>query len=248
MIDERDLYLQCKNHTILFVEDNTALREKTVLILEEYFHTVISASDGEDALEKYVEFKEKEGKYIDIVITDISMPHKNGLELTKDIKSLHPKQIVVVISAHQDSKYLIEFINLGIAHFIPKPIESQKILNVMAKLSHLLLKSNNQIFKDTNFIQINNNLIWDKRKNACYLNDKIIDLTKYDILMIKLLVSNIEAVCTVETIESNFYEHGYDVENENIRNLISRLRRKLPNDTIKNVYGYGYKLSKCFSA
>ena len=72
-----------KNLNILFVEDHDELRVGTVEILKNFFNIVDSASDGEEALSKYIDFNQKSSGYYDIVLSDIQMPVMNGIELVK---------------------------------------------------------------------------------------------------------------------------------------------------------------------
>jgi DNA-binding response OmpR family regulator len=244
MFDNKALYQQCKALSILFVEDYTPLRDKIVSILQDFFKIVISASDGQDGLEKYLSFQKEHGKSIDIVITDISMPHKNGLELSKDIQKINPDQVIAVISANQDSKYLIEFINMNIHQFMPKPVESERMLEVLYRLSKKVIEKNDPVTIDKNEILIGKNLKWCKEEKGLFCNDKKIKLTKYEFILMEYFVLKLDQICTFDAIISYFYEKNIDIYEENIRNMIARFRQKLPKNTIESIYGIGYRISK----
>lgn len=219
---------------MLLAEDYLPLQEKIALFLSNYFKEIHTASDGKEALEKYIDFKEKSGKHYDIVISDYEMPKINGIELIKMIKSQHNEQIFIVISAHQKPEYLIAFINLGILHFIPKPIEPHQMLTVFDKVSDVIEKSDVQHLSDAHS--------WYKKsKNLSYKKEQI-PLSKYDVLLFEILVEHIGLACSHEKILDHFYLHNEDIQKENIRNMIIRLRKKIPNISIENVYAIGYKL------
>jgi len=74
--------------TILYVEDDKAIREEMQETLEEFFQQVIVAKDGQEGLEKFSSYNEKFHSYPDLVITDIRMPRLNGIEMSKKILSL----------------------------------------------------------------------------------------------------------------------------------------------------------------
>ena len=82
------------NETILFVDDETDIAFMGKEMLERFGYTVIEKSDSSDALE---EFRSNPEKY-DIVITDYTMPKKNGLELASELKKIRP-DIAIILTA-----------------------------------------------------------------------------------------------------------------------------------------------------
>jgi DNA-binding response OmpR family regulator len=243
MLDFEALYKQTKDLNILFVEDYIPLREIIVEILEDFFNIVVETNNGEEGLKAYIDFKKTHQKYFDIVITDIKMPKLNGISLTKSIQEIHGDQIIVVLSAHQETEYLMELINLGIAQFIPKPVEHEKLLEVISQVcKKIKLQKPKNIETDT--IILDTNLIWNKKLLTLTHNSRQIELTKNELLVMQLLVSRLEYVCSVDTITDYFFNEGIDTSNESIRNMMSRLRKKLTENVITNIYGLGYKLSR----
>ncbi len=121
--------------TVLYVEDDKAMREQMTEILQDLFQEVIVAEDGQEGLEKFSSYKEKFRSYPDLVITDIRMPRLDGVEMSKKILALHPEQIVIVQSAHNESDLLLELINMGISHFLLKPLQPQQLYQTLRKAS-----------------------------------------------------------------------------------------------------------------
>ncbi len=227
---------KCKNLTILFIEDYIPLQKKIASVLSDYFENVEIASDGKEGIEKYKKIYEKNGKFYDIVITDYEMPKINGIELIKTVKKLNDKQIFIVISAHQNSEYLIEYINLGIEYFIPKPIGPDNLLNILDKVSDKFIFKNNELF------YLNDSLIWDKKNKLLFYNNESLKLSKYDLLLFEILVDSYGSLCNIDRILSHFYINNEDIQQENIRNMVVRLRKKIPKVTIESIYAMGYKL------
>lgn len=116
---------KAKKFTILYVEDELKLREKATAFLNKIFPNVETAANGAEALDKY-----KDHTY-DIVITDILMPKMNGIELIENIKSLNPKQEIIVLSADTDSEILSTCIQLGVTGYLIKPIDFNQVLTVL---------------------------------------------------------------------------------------------------------------------
>ena len=121
-IDIESILQYTKDLTVLYVEDELYIQEQSKKCFNKLIKSITMASDGIEALNIY----EKES--FDIVITDIVMPNMNGLELSKKIKEINLHQPIIVVSAHNEPEYLIEFINLNIRQFIQKPIVFEDIL------------------------------------------------------------------------------------------------------------------------
>jgi len=120
-----------KDLTVLYVEDDDAVRGDTVDILDEFFKQVDTAVDGQLGLAKYQEYYNKNGTYYDLILTDINMPNKNGIEMSRDILNINDEQKIVVISAHNESNYLHDLINLGVAGFLLKPVGMSNLLQTL---------------------------------------------------------------------------------------------------------------------
>ncbi len=243
MLNFEALYQRCKDLNVLFVEDYAPLQEKIVEILKDFFNIVVAANDGEDGLNEYIRFDQAHKKPYDIVITDIRMPNRDGVSLTKEIQKIHEDQIIIVLSAHQESKYLLEFINLGIAQFIPKPVEPEKLLEVLNHISKKI-QHTPAVLVDSDIVVLSDTMTWNKRLLRLSKDDIEIKLTKNELIIMELLISNIEYICCIDSIIEHFYSKNIETSNENIRNMMSRLRKKVPEDAISNLYGLGYKLSR----
>ena len=134
MINSKELLEYTKNLSILFVEDHDQLRISTDSILKNFFKVVASAENGQDGLKHYLNYiQENDGKFYDIVLTDIKMPKMDGVELTKNIYEINPSQALIVLSAFDESKYLLPLINLGIEQFLKKTIRFPRVTQNFTK-------------------------------------------------------------------------------------------------------------------
>ena len=113
---------------LLYVEDNQEARESTLLILEEFFETIIVAIDGKDGYEKFKENK------IDLIITDINMPKLNGLEMTEKIRELNNDISILVLSAYNESGFFMDSIKLGVDGYLLKPIDLNQFIGMLDKV------------------------------------------------------------------------------------------------------------------
>lgn len=243
MINSKELLKYTKNLSILFVEDQDDLRTSTTQVLKNFFKIVESAEDGSEALDKYNTYTEKNnGKYYDIVLTDLAMPKLNGVELTQSIYKINPKQTLIVLSAHDESKFLLPLINLGIEHFIKKPLDFQELLKVLLNTSKKIINSlNNNIDSYTEVVSLGDSYKYNRVNNSLKNEIENIYLTKYEIIFIQQLTSNIGKIYSNEDIVSNYLLENENIDAQNIRKLVSKLRKKLPKDSLESIYGVGYR-------
>jgi DNA-binding response OmpR family regulator len=237
MIDSKELIEYSKKLTILFVEDDKELSLNTSEILKNFFLDVDVAFDGEEALERY-----KSNVY-DIVITDIRMPKLNGVALTEKIYEIDPDQSVIVLSAHDNSSYLLPLINLGIEQFITKPIDYQELLRTLLKVSKNLVhkkESLNQLSDE--MILLGDGIKYDRETRILKGKEGNIYLTKYEIVLIQLMSSKIGKIYSNDDIVAHFESQNETIDAQNIRKLVSKIRKKLPKNVLESIYAIGYRL------
>lgn len=130
----KNLSLTIRNKTILYVEDDSVVRKEMKLLLEEFFDVVTEAHDGQIALKLYNTYHQETNKHYDLVISDISMPNINGIELVEEIYKVNPKQNIIIISAYDDKKYLLPLIKLGVEDFLKKPIDTVELVQTLKNI------------------------------------------------------------------------------------------------------------------
>jgi len=114
---------------VLLVDDEEGIRNVLGITLRDAGYTLLTADNGISALDIFK-------KHLpDIVLTDVRMPGKSGMELLKDIKQIRPETEVVMITGHGDMKLAIESLKMDAVDFIPKPID-QDILEIALKRAH----------------------------------------------------------------------------------------------------------------
>jgi len=115
--------------SVLFVEDNDSLRFLFEKMLAKKVAKVISAENGQVGLDLYLLHKP------DLVITDISMPVMDGLQMIKKIKEKMPDTKVVVMSAYSNNEYFLEAINLRVDAYLLKPVDAPKLVSTLNNMS-----------------------------------------------------------------------------------------------------------------
>ncbi len=132
MVSAKELKTAAQGVSILYVEDDFELRENTIRLLSNFFTAIDYAANGQEGLDKY------KSKSYDLVITDINMPVMNGVKMVREIKTINNKQLISVISAHDEANYLLELINLGVDSFVLKPVDIELLLAMLDKSVKLI--------------------------------------------------------------------------------------------------------------
>jgi DNA-binding response OmpR family regulator len=228
-----------KKLTILYVEDDETLLEKGALLFNDIFKYVDTAANGKIAFEMYEEYKYDTNSYYDIVITDFMMPFMNGKELSKQILSKNKNQIIVVISAYNQSDDLIDFINIGINKFITKPFLTKNIIKVLEEICDDIGENKQNIVKLPQMFEYN------FKQKELSKNSKTIKLTNSEITILELFLLNPNQIYSNSDIFVSLNTNNYEEKNfsiNSIKSMIKRLKQKLPENFIKNIYGQGYKV------
>lgn len=224
--------MDIKNAKILIVEDEPQINRLVEMVLiSDGFYNIKKAFDGKEAIDMLK--KEKP----DLVILDVMLPEIDGFEVCKYIKSntyLNKIQVIMLTAKKMEEDILTGF-ECGAVDYISKPFNN-KILLARVK-AHL----NNIDFNEISFQDVK---IDDLKKNVI-INDKQINLTKYEYEILKFMLTSPGVVYSRSQILNHL--RGYDSFNVSERAIdvqILNLRRKLGQfgNNIVTVRGIGYKL------
>lgn len=118
------------NIKTLIVDDHSIVREGLKRILDESddINVVAEAGNGEDAIRLVQNNK------FDMIILDISMPGKSGLELLRDIKSINPEQHVLILSMHSENIYAKRTLLAGASGYMTKESASDDLVDAIYKI------------------------------------------------------------------------------------------------------------------
>ena len=111
------------NETILLVEDEDVVRALAEEILLEYGYTVLTAANGIEGLKVSHEFSER----IDLIVTDVVMPHMSGNELVENVRGAHPETRVLYMSGFTDDAVVRHGVSAHEMCFIQKPFSPESL-------------------------------------------------------------------------------------------------------------------------
>ncbi|MEP6788339.1 MAG: response regulator transcription factor [Acidobacteriota bacterium] len=114
---------------VLIADDHTIVRQglKQILNLDPQIEVSFEAKDGNEVLEFL------RGATVDVVVLDITMPGRNGLETLKDIKRLYPATAVIILSMHPKDQYAVRVLKAGASGYITKESATEELVDAIMK-------------------------------------------------------------------------------------------------------------------
>jgi signal transduction histidine kinase len=146
------MFDKIKELTLLYAEDEPIVRQTFSDILSGKVKELYVASDGAEALELYNKHSP------DILITDIKMPRMDGIELVKEIRNQNKEIPIIITSAHSETEFFLDLIDLGVDQYIIKPINGKRFFEALNKAAQLLIYKKELILKNRELEELNHNL------------------------------------------------------------------------------------------
>ena len=117
--------------TVLVADDSSIVQNLSRKILQQQDYQIVSAKDGKEVIEK---FKTED---IDLILMDINIPIKDGMDCTKEIRSMEDKKKasvpIIAISGNLKNYTLEDFKNAGINEFLQKPLNFDELVSLVYK-------------------------------------------------------------------------------------------------------------------
>ncbi len=221
------------NRKILVVDDDDRLRELLAEYLSRYGFAVDTLTDGTDLINSI------RRQAPELIVLDIMMPGKNGLELCKEVRKEYNVPIIM-LTARGDVNDRIVGLEVGADDYLPKPFEPRELV---ARIETILRRGQANYQKDV--IRVGNLEIRPGSRTALLHNEPL-DLTTKEFEILLLLVTHPDKVFNRDNLMESLRGLDWDAFNRSIDVLVSRLRQKLKDDPkkpryIRTVWGAGYK-------
>jgi len=221
---------------ILVVDDEPSIRRSLQVHLEGKGYVVLTASSGEQAMEKFSQ------QSSDVVIADLILPGMDGIELTRKIRETSNVPIIVLSAIGEDEKK-VEALELGADDYVTKPFNMEEL---GARIRALLRRSTKS--HGTEAALRSGDLYVNFERREVKVNGEPVKLTpkEYDLLM--CLSQSTGTVLTHRMLLTAIWGPAHGEEAQYLRVFVSQLRKKLGEDPARPRYiqtdpGVGYRFS-----
>ncbi len=215
---------------ILIADDEPDILEIIQFNLQQEGYEVITAKNGDEAIDK------AKKNSPDLIILDIMMPGKNGIEVCNILRTMPAfgDTLIIFLSAMSDETTEIKGLETGADDYLTKPI-SPKVL--LSKVNALFRRVN----KDASPIIKQGDMEIDREKYMVTLNGQDIVLARKEFELLALLASKPGKVFLRNEILNQIWGTEVIVGDRTIDVHIRKIRQKLDRDCITTVKGVGYK-------
>lgn len=213
---------------ILVVDDEWKIRKliKDYLVREGY--SVDEAGDGEEGLDLFFQTT------YDIVILDIMMPKIDGWSVCRKIREESQVPIIMLTARADESDQLFGF-ELETDEYMIKPFNPKLLV---AKVKALLRRDGKIV--DKTYLEFGD-LIIDTSKREVKLGDVILELTPKEYDLLYFFIENKGLALSREKILNSVWDWDYFGDSRTVDTHIKRLRKKIGDNFIQTVRGFGYK-------
>jgi YesN/AraC family two-component response regulator len=226
-MEDSVLLRHAKEYSVLYVEDDLTVSSALEEGLRRIFGSVYVAGDGKAGLELF------EKQKIDVIITDITMPIMDGLEMSRRIRDRDKNIPIIVTTAHNDERYFVNSFEIGITRYVVKPIDLNKLKTNIISAIDLLETRKRAIHYEERLIQDRINI------EAKKITDEILNLYPEPTVAIHegkaIFVNNafmelyydcVGELCSEDGFDKIFdksknYTPSFDAFKENTNNLVS---------------------------
>jgi two-component system, OmpR family, alkaline phosphatase synthesis response regulator PhoP len=228
--------------SILLVEDEENLQEALKLNLELEGYEVTCAGDGAEALRK------TEHEYFDLIILDIMLPEVDGISVTETLRLKQNDVPILIVSARSSSADRVLGLKKGADDYLNKPFNLEELLLRV----HKLIDKNKRLVQRPGIgdqYSFGNNQVDFRGQTAVNFRGEAIELSKKEVMLLKLLIENRNEVVSREKILQSVWGYQVFPTTRTIDNFILNFRKYFEKDSrepqfFHSVRGVGYKYTE----
>ena len=219
---------------ILVVDDEARMRKLVRDFLVKKDYIVLEASDGEEAVDVFVDNKE-----ISLIILDVMMPKMDGWQVCKEIRALSDVPIIMLTAKSDERDELLGF-ELGVDEYISKPF-SPKILT--ARVEAILRRTSGILAEE---LLVAGDIEMDISAHTVKVKGKNIELSYKEFELLTYFMENAGIALSREKILNQVWDYDYYGDARTIDTHVKKLRAKMgtKGDMIKTIWGVGYKFEE----
>ena len=210
---------------ILLLEDDALLGETLVDLLEDAEFEVVHCVNGQQVID--ITFNDK----FDLYLLDINVPLIDGLQVLKELRDADDNTPTIFLTSHKDK--LKEAFLSGCDDYIKKPFDNDELL---LRINALLKRTKKYTIETVGL------LAHDELHKQMLYDNKELDLSIKEYQLLLLLMQHVNATVSKELIVQELWSASQNSSDGAIRVYVNRIKQLVPNITIQNIRGVGYKL------
>jgi two-component system response regulator RegX3 len=221
---------------ILVVEDEESFIDALTVGLEREGFAVTTAVDGQQGLTLF-----KEGDF-DVVLLDLMLPKKSGLDVCRDIR-LSSNVPIIIVSAKSEEVDMVLMLEIGADDYVTKPY---RLRELVARIRAVLRRRQDHAVAEGDDVIALGNIRLDIDARRCFVDDEEIKLRKKEFALLRLLLENPGRVLTREVLIDRVWGSDYVGDTKTLDVHIKRLRTLIEDEPknpshISTVRGVGYR-------
>jgi two-component system response regulator RegX3 len=221
---------------ILVVEDEESFIDALTVGLEREGFAVTTATDGQQGLALF-----KEGDF-DVVLLDLMLPKKSGLDVCRDIR-LSSNVPIIIVSAKSEEVDMVLMLEIGADDYVTKPY---RLRELVARIRAVLRRRQDHAVAEGDEVIALGNIRLDIDARRCFVDDEEIKLRKKEFALLRLLLENPGRVLTREVLIDRVWGSDYVGDTKTLDVHIKRLRTLIEDEPknpshISTVRGVGYR-------
>lgn len=216
---------------VLLVEDDELLGDGVRNGLIQYGYTVDWVKDGQSAQQAIL------SENFDIVVLDIGLPKRSGLEVLKTVRSKNIATPVVFLTARETVEDRIKGLDAGSDDYIVKPFDLDELCARMRALHRRTTPRADPILTY-------GAISLDPASHTVHVNDELMNISRREFALLQKLLENAGRVLSREHLTSTLYGWGDDVDSNALEVHIHNLRKKFGTKLIRTIRGVGYMVDK----
>ena len=224
---------------VLIIDDDKKLRKLLREYLKDNGHQVVTLPDDSEVI------KTINTRSPDIIILDIMLPGKDGLEVLKEIRRDHTTPVIMLTAKGEDTDRIVG-LELGADDYLPKPFNPRELLARMkAVLRRTVTENSDASGKEENMLLEAGGMTLNRARQTVMTGEKEIFLSSTEYKILEVLMKHPNTVLSRDQLMNLAHGRNFMAFDRSIDVHISKLRTKLEPDPsspqrIKTVWGTGY--------
>lgn len=216
---------------ILLVEDDQLLGDGLSAGLTQYGYTVDWLKDGQSALHALLT------ENFDLVVLDLGLPRRSGLDVLKTIRSKNISTPVVVLTARETVDDRVKGLDAGADDYLVKPFDLDELC---ARIRALQRRAKHRAKPKLS----HGDITIDMSSHTVLINDQIVNISRREFALLHKLLENRGRVISRDQLSQSLYGWGDDVDSNALEVHIHNLRKKFGQGLIRTIRGVGYMIEE----